>query len=647
MEEQKELCAIYRRVSTKDELQDKSYSDQEIFMRDFVERSDKYELYKIYSDKLSGTKLLNGRKEFEEMLKDAGLEIISVKSDVVKEGTNERKVYTKFVTMPSGKKPKFTTILCKDTSRFARNIKVAEILEDLSGVGVYVDFLDVSKSTRDKDDISIIKLLQNFDEMYSRDLSRKVSDGNKRSRERGTVRTNRKLYGYTYLPKTETGEENNRLVMVPNEAEIIVEIFRLYNGCYTITNTEAPEPLIPCNFKCSECLQKDNFGLGFANLLDSLNLVLGRRTRSGKHFAQTTIKHIIENEKYYGANNSGKYDHGTVFDRTNAARIRDGYQDNLNYVPSLIEPIIRKELFDLCTSKRAVRAGEFKTMGMYRSHPTKYKGKFICGNCGSVYIHNKSNDGKGYYNCKLKKLKGAEVCRNTNVFDYQIEEYIEKLCASEIYTLISQDGIKLALNLINFIRNNVTALSDTVSSTVITDLRTKIDEDNGILQSLYIRAASSKTANKEALEKSIEKIEKDIQENTKKYNILTKEPTAYLDESYKALKNCYDILDLVENSNKHYTTSEIFKVIDKIKVYGVNSRPESGVYEPPKPDFVPILKTTALASQILNIDTSDYVVDSTYMPEYMFQKEVPFSKYVRKDLDSLKISLDTLKAQYS
>ena len=646
MEEQKELCAIYRRVSTKDELQDKSYSDQEIFMRDYVERSEKYELYKIYSDKTSGTKLLQ-RKEFKQMLEDAGLEIQKIENDAHKNKlTGEIKLHTKFVTIPSGVSPKFNTILVKDTSRFARNIDASTIIKELADLKVYIDFLDINKSTRNSDDIAIIQLLLNFDEMYSRDLSRKLIDGNRRSRDKGTVRTNHKLYGYKYLPKKETGEENNRLVKVPNEAEIIVEIFRLYNGCYTITNTKEPEPLIPCEFKCSECPQKDNFGLGFATLLTMLNDVLGRRTRQGKPFAQTTIKHIIENEKYFGANNFGKYDHGTVFNRNEGPKIRDGYEKTMTYVPSLIEPIISKELFDLCTKKRAVRAGEYKTMGMYRSHPTKYKGRFICGGCGATYIHNKSNDGKGYYNCKIKKLKGVDVCRNTNVFDYQIEEYIEKLCANEVHTLISQDSVKLALKLMNFIRNNIKSLNNAVSSSEISDLKSKLEEDNEVLQSLYIRAASSKTANKDALEKSIILIESNINQNTLKYNILTKEPTAYLDESYVALKNCYDIVDLIDNSAKTYDPSNFFTIIDKIYVYGVNARPESGVYEPPKPQFVPVLKTTALASQILNINPADYSTDTQTVPEYMLLKE-PLTTNIRKDLDSLKKTLDTIKAQYS
>ena len=45
----------------------------------------------------------------------------------------------------SSRQPKFNLILVKNTSRFARNVSVSDILNELKQKGVYVHFLDLNK----------------------------------------------------------------------------------------------------------------------------------------------------------------------------------------------------------------------------------------------------------------------------------------------------------------------------------------------------------------------------------------------------------------------------------------------------------------------------------------------------------------------
>ena len=50
----------------------------------------------------------------------------------------------KVAAVLSSRQPKFNLILVKNTSRFARNVSVSDILNELKQCGVYVHFLDLN-----------------------------------------------------------------------------------------------------------------------------------------------------------------------------------------------------------------------------------------------------------------------------------------------------------------------------------------------------------------------------------------------------------------------------------------------------------------------------------------------------------------------
>ena len=106
--------AAYCRVSTDSTDQANSFENQN------------YKLYQVYADKgITGTKLQ--RPEFNHMLEDAGLDIIYVDNLA----NDSRKQYHKYTTVLSSRQPKFNLILVKNTSRFARNVSVSDILNEL------------------------------------------------------------------------------------------------------------------------------------------------------------------------------------------------------------------------------------------------------------------------------------------------------------------------------------------------------------------------------------------------------------------------------------------------------------------------------------------------------------------------------------
>jgi site-specific DNA recombinase len=144
------ICA-YCRVSTKDKEQLSSFDNQmSYFQREFG-GNETYELVRLYADcGRSGTSLK--RPDFDKMIADAGIDKSKMDGDLF---------------LITGK-PKFTRILVKNTSRFARNVSSDMLLKTLTKNGVYVDFIDTHLSTERAADIMTLQVLQVLDENESR-----------------------------------------------------------------------------------------------------------------------------------------------------------------------------------------------------------------------------------------------------------------------------------------------------------------------------------------------------------------------------------------------------------------------------------------------------------------------------------------------
>lgn len=369
------VCA-YCRVSTSSYDQNNSFENQQLYFNRELLKNPDYSLYRIYADRgVTGTKL--HREEFDQMLRDAGLDILEVKND---DG------YLKYVTLPSNRKPLFKYIFVKNTSRFARNVEVSSIFRDLSRMGVYVYFLDLGKSTENEADATYIQIFCSFDERESRDRRTKVLFGIEEGNRKGVIRTNGKIFGYKYIQK------ENRLEIIEEEAVVVRRIFHLYS---------------------------EGFGIRqIINILDEE----GYKTRQGKRFVKNAISRILDNEKYFGVSNNCKTFLGNdLFDKFTTPRRKEEGEYELieNWkVPAIIE----KELFYKCKEIRNGKVNYHNQKGIKKSK-TKYAGMIYCETCGSVYVSN-SDRGRHFYNCKTKKLRGTAFCDNPNISVKQIENLL-------------------------------------------------------------------------------------------------------------------------------------------------------------------------------------------------------------------------------
>ena len=367
-------AAAYCRVSTDKEDQTNSLENQTTYFTREIEKFG-YELYKIYPDRgLSGTKL--SRPQFDALLYDAGI-------DIFYRSRNRKKPYFELSTK---RKPQFQKIFVKNTSRFARNILSYEVISLLRQNNITIRFCEQNLDTGDISQDFLIKLMQIFDEQDSKDKSSKIRWGNAEAEKRNRVRSSSKLYGYEYSHSLKDG---GKLIKIESEAKIVRLIFDMYLS-----------------------------GKGVRQVVGALN-EMGIKTRSGKQFSRSTVKHILKNEKYAGLNNPLKYDCGQVLVNEHYPRPKDTYSvqasENINAIVSVEDFYKARQIMEsrVCTKLRGVYTGT-----------TKYAGLIKCGKCGMVY-HSNTDEGRRFYNCSGKR--SGNGCTNENVSEKRLDEALNAL----------------------------------------------------------------------------------------------------------------------------------------------------------------------------------------------------------------------------
>ena len=409
------MKVFYGRVSTKKDEQDSSILNQEKY---FAEKGIK----KGYIDRSSGT-TIDKRPEFQQLLKDCGLDIKKVKS-----GTKY-----KSVVVDTSKKSKIKYIYTKSISRFARNVsECLEIARMLKAKGTYVIFEDINKSTEDESFFMTMSIMATMAENESREKSRSIKMGAAMSAKAGVVRS-WSAYGYEY------DKETNTMKAIPEEAEVIRKIFEL----------------------------KVNNGWGGRRIANELNK-LSYRTRKDKEWLPHVINKIVKNPIYTGMTTRNRYDSNNLFGNNNRKLKSEDEWILINN--GKVEQIIDEETFNKAQEVRKKFTTEDKANGNYVG-VSELAQKIICEKCNKTYTRNKDTKVRSYgkyervfYNCSTKKKYGKDKCNNRNVSQEELDKVINKYIKPGHYKKLSY----LALN-------NV---FEEYAGNYITDLKASINLDN-------------------------------------------------------------------------------------------------------------------------------------------------------------------------
>ena len=227
--------AAYCRVSTEQEEQQNSYNVQISYYTDLINRKKEWTLAGIFADEgISGTQAKK-RPEFLKMIRMC-------------------------------KKQKIDLVITKSISRFARNtVDCLEYVRQLKDLGIGVIFEKENIDTLTMTSEFMIALYGSFAQAESESISKNVSWGKEKAYREG-----KDAFQYKHLLGYKKGDDDKPEI-VPEEAETVRMIFKMYLDGYTLLNI-------------AQSLMKQN-----------------RPTALGKNvWTKGEVQRILKNEKYVG-----------------------------------------------------------------------------------------------------------------------------------------------------------------------------------------------------------------------------------------------------------------------------------------------------------------------------------------------------------
>ncbi|MCM1334306.1 MAG: recombinase family protein [Bacteroides sp.] len=316
--------AAYCRVSTDQEEQESSYEAQISYYTDKIGNNSEWQLAGIFADEgITGTQAKK-RPEFMKMIR-------------------------------LFRQRKIDMVLTKSLSRFARNtVECLKYIRDLKALGIAIVFEKENLNTLETDTEMMLTIMSCFAQAESESISKNVAWGIRQSFKNGNVPMQyARLLGYKK-------GENELPEIVPDEAEIVREIFRRYLD-----------------------------GASMEQIADGLN-ARGLTTKgSGSPYRKIAIQRILTNEKYTG---DALLQKTYITDCITKKSRKNNGELPMYLVKNHHEPIISRADFNRVQEEMARRSAK-RTIAekLTKTEQGKYSAKYalsellICGECGAHY----------------------------------------------------------------------------------------------------------------------------------------------------------------------------------------------------------------------------------------------------------------------
>lgn len=298
-------------------------------------------------------------------------------------------------------KNEIDVLIVKDLSRIGRhNALTLLFLEKLKENGVnLISISDNINFTEGKDDM-IVGVKTWFNELYVKDISRKVKESLKQKQKEGLVLVPH--FGYMKNPN------NKQEILIDDEAANTVrKIFELYIQGYGFKQVALK--LTKKGYTTPAVHKANNFGVN------------GRPTDTKRHLWHSgTIARIIKNDAYIGVHRCGVTESRTI-------KGKRTFTDESKHIvhEDFFPKIIDEKTFELAQEilnnriKNKQRAKHGKI--------TLYSGLLRCADCGETLVSrkNKGSDSKArYYVCGTYHRYGNEHCSRHTVYEHELTEVI-------------------------------------------------------------------------------------------------------------------------------------------------------------------------------------------------------------------------------
>ena len=415
-EKPKLRVAAYCRVSTDSDEQASSYEVQIEHYTNYIRNNVEWELAGIYADDgITGTNTKK-REEFNRMIEDC------------MEG-------------------KIDMIITKSISRFARNtLDCLKYIRQLKDKNIPVFFEKENINTMDSKGEIMLTIMASLAQQESQSLSQNVKLGIQYRYQQGEIQINHNRFlGYTK-------DENKRLVVVPEEAEVVKRIY-------------------------SEYLEGASL-LQIARGLEADGILTAAHKPKWR---PETLRKILQNEKYIG---DALLQKTYTVDFLSKKRVVNNGIVPQYYVENNHEPIIPREIFMQVREEMVRRANLHSGKdGKKRVYSSRYtlSGIVCCGECGDIYRRVHWNN-RGYksivWRCVSRLEEKGSECTAPTIN----EETLKTAVVKAINELLANKD-----SFLKVLQKNIATVFNGENDNATDDIDSKLEE---LQQQLLIQAKS-------------------------------------------------------------------------------------------------------------------------------------------------------------
>lgn len=474
-------AGLYARISVETERKREAdtIGNQLQLLKDYVSEHSDLTVFDIYSDDdISGTDFI--RPEFSRMMND------------LRDG-------------------KINCIIVKDLSRLGRNyLESGEYIEMVFPFFRcrFISVTDRFDTKYQQADISV-QLKNMANEMYAKDISRKICSTMRTIQDQGKFAGSRAPYGYRLDPA-----DKHHLIIDEETAPIVKQLFELLaegnTVHYVATTMNArgiPSP---------------------GRLLYERGIATTDHFKNSKWYMQT-VRRILQDEIYLGWMVSGKF--RSTYHSTGKKGSQPVPREEWIVTKGTHEPIVTEELFNKVQEYFVRMKEEHGQTAVYNSKSKKasiFKGHLRCGECGqAMFLRNKHSHGKvtAWYYCALHENYNSSYCVKKAVKKQDVEDIALKLIRTQIKLFTDAREMIIALNKKESSKTKHRIYSDQIRNVKkqiekYMSLKASLYEDfaNGVLsQSDYISMGQEYAQKADELRIFLAELEKEAQKYSQTY----------------------------------------------------------------------------------------------------------------------------------
>lgn len=354
---EKKRVAAYARVSCDKDTMLHSLAAQIDYYRKYIVRNPEWEFIGVYADEAkTGTK--EDREQFQKLLSDCRSGLIDM-------------------------------VITKSISRFARNtVTLLGSVRELKGLGINVFFEDQSINSISEEGELMLTLLASQAQEESLSCSENCKWRIRKGFEQGQPSTCTML-GYRLV--------NSEITLVPEEAEIVKEIYDLYLSDY-----------------------------GMQKIVNTLN-ERGVHTEKIHYWYMDTIRNILRNAKYMGdllLQKTLRENHLTKHQVKNEGQLPQFY------ITDNHEPIVSREVFT-AVQKEMQRRAEIHKYGS--GAKSVFTGKIQCSICGKNY-RRKTTLYNTVWCCSTFNTRGKAYCASKVIPEETLKNCMAEALGENTFT---------------------------------------------------------------------------------------------------------------------------------------------------------------------------------------------------------------------